>query len=237
MLPAESKKMFKKFSLILLSVAAASGVCRANPTGGPANSSNPWSEYSPSWSNSEREFIISPYDPVIRRVASEEGYDWRLISAIAFAESRFDHDVVSYAGAVGLMQVMPAVARGFKVTTRDEMTDPLTNVRMGVGLLDKISETFRFPRTISERDRLSIILASYNCGVGRVLDARRLAVKYGENHNSWNVVARYLTLLENPAYYEDEVVRLGEFRGNEQTLGFVRKVMRQYDNYCAIATL
>ncbi len=187
----------------------------------------------PEW-NGPAETLISPYDPVIRQVASDRGYDWRLISAIAFTESRFDHEVVSYAGAVGLMQVMPAVARDFRVSPGD-MSDPLTNVTMGVGLLDRIAGTIRFPRRISERDRLSIILAAYNCGPGHVLDARRLAVKNGENHNSWSVVAKYLALLDDPAYYEDEAVRSGAFYDHSQTLGFVRKVMRSYDSYCLIA--
>ncbi|MDR1671404.1 MAG: transglycosylase SLT domain-containing protein [Alistipes sp.] len=201
------------------------------------NSPAVWKGYAPTWSASGGEStIISQYDPLIRSVASDRGYDWRLISAIAAAESRFDHDVVSYAGAVGLMQVMPSVAKGFKVP-RHEMTDPLTNVTMGVGLLDQISSTLKFPRFVSERDRLSIILAAYNCGPGRVLDARRLAVKYGENHNSWSVVSKYLRLLSEPAYFEDEVVRTGAFYDNAQTLGFVRKVLRYYDSYCEIASL
>lgn len=233
-LPTENSKMFKKFGCILIFSAATCGVCRAVPSDVPDKLFNPWERYNLSWSTPGT--VISRYDPVIRQVASEEGYDWRLISAIAFAESRFDHDAVSYAGAVGLMQVMPSVARGFKVE-RHEMTDPLTNVKLGVGILEQIAGTLRFPGNISERDRLSIILASYNCGTGRVLDARRLAVKYGENHNSWNVVSKYLGLLDDPAYYEDKVVRCGAFKDDAQTLGFVRKVLRAYESYCEIAAL
>lgn len=228
--------MTKKFKFLLILFAAASGVCGATPPGVPENFSTTWREYAPSWNSDATAVVISEYDNIIKQVALDKGYDWRLISAIANAESRFDHDVVSYAGAVGLMQVMPSVARGFKVE-RHEMTDPLTNVRMGVGLLEQISKTFRFPQTISERDRLSIILASYNCGVGRVLDARRLAVKYGENHNSWSVVSKYLSLLDDPLYYGDDVVRCGQFNDDAQTLGFVRKVLSYYDSYREIAAL
>lgn len=228
--------MIKKLSFLLILFAAACGVCRANPSPGvPEQFSNPWKGYSPLWSASGAT-VISQYDPLIREIASKEGFDWRLISAIAYAESRFDPLAVSYAGAVGLMQVMPSVASGFKVPHK-QMSDPLTNVKMGVSLLEKISKTFRFPRAISEKDRLSITLAAYNCGMGHVLDARRLAVKYGENHNSWSVVARYLTLLSDPEYYEDGVVRCGAFFGTEQTLGYVRKVLRYYDSYCEIAML
>ena len=214
-----------------------SGVCGTTPPSASDEKFTPWNnENVPTWLAPKTGTVISEYDHLIRSVASGKGFDWRLISAIAMQESRFDHDVVSHAGAVGLMQVMPATARGFKVAP-EQMTDPLTNVRMGVGLLEQIAQTIRFPRSIAERDRLSITLAAYNCGVGRVLDARRLAAKYGENHNSWNVVSKYLTLLCDPAYYEDPSVRTGAFRDNAQTRSFVTKVLRYYDSYCEIASL
>jgi membrane-bound lytic murein transglycosylase F len=221
--------MTKKFCFLLILAALT-----ATTTPTVVCVAKTWKGYTPVWNT--REHVISRYDPVIRQVASDKGYDWRLISAIACAESRFDPAVVSHAGAVGLMQVMPAVAKGFKVP-QHEMTDPLTNVQLGVGLLDQIAGTLRFPRGISERDRLSIILAAYNCGPGRVLDARRLAVKYGENHNSWGVVSKYLRLLSDPVYFEDEVVRTGVFIDNAQTLGFVHKVLRYYDTYCEVAAM
>jgi membrane-bound lytic murein transglycosylase F len=189
--------------------------------------------WTPAW---DSQVVISQYDPIMREVATDKGYDWRLIAAIANAESRFDHRVVSGAGAVGLMQIMPTVARQFKVDPM-HIGDPHTNVELGVELLDYIGNTFRFPAKISERDRLSIILASYNCGMGHVLDARRLARKYGENPNSWRVVAKYLELKSDPTYYEDEVVRCGAFYDNRQTLGFVKKVIRYYDGYCRLAAL
>jgi membrane-bound lytic murein transglycosylase F len=227
--------MTKKLILLLTLFAAIGGASRATPPSStPEKFSAPWRGYVSVWNSPEK--IISEYDPIIKQAASEGGFDWRLISAIAMQESRFDHDVVSRAGAVGLMQVMPSVAKGFKVQ-RDQMTDPLTNVQMGVDLLEQISATLRFPRLISERDRLSITLAAYNCGIGRVLDARRLALKYGENHNSWSVVSKYLILLGDPAYYEDPVVKVGHFSDNAQTLGFVRNVLRYYDSYCEIAAL
>ena len=180
--------------------------------------------------------VISEYDALIRQIAADKGYDWRFISAIAFAESRFDNEIISGSGAVGLMQIMPVVARQFKVDPL-HMSDPHTNVVLGVELLDYIGSTLRFPESTPEKDRLSIILASYNCGMGHVLDARRLAVKYGGNPNSWSVVSRYLELKNEPEYYEDEVVRCGQFVDNRQTLGFVRKVMRYYDSYCELAVL
>ncbi len=219
---------------VLSMTGTVQGATKEVSGGASEKLSHSYTEQSTVWKTNR--VVISEYDQIIRRVADDKGYDWRFISAMAFAESRFNPKAVSYAGALGLMQVMPSTARGFKVDPKS-MRDPETNVTVAVRLLEQIGKTLRFPRSISERDRLSIILAAYNCGIGHVLDARRLAVKYGENHNSWSVVAKYLQLKSEPEYYEDPVVRCGDFNGSDQTLGYVKKVMRYYNSYCEIAML
>lgn len=180
------------------------------------------------------EYVISAYDNIIRSVSEREGNDWRFVSAIAYHESRFTPDIVSGRGARGLMQIMPVVARQFKVPA-ESVADPATNVWLANKLLKKIDRTFRFPQNVSERDRMSIVLASYNGGIGHVSDARRLAKLHGENPDSWEVVARYLELKADPAYYEDDVVKYGKFTGSRQTLAYVSDVLGRYNKYCRIA--
>ena len=179
-------------------------------------------------------YVISAYDNLIRNISEQEGNDWRLMSAIAYHESRFTPDITSRSGARGLMQIMPSVARQFDVPVA-EVADPETNVWLANKLLTKISSTLRLPEGVSEKDRMSIILASYNSGIGHVTDARRLAKLNGENPNSWEVVARYLSLKAEPAYYESEVVKCGRFTGSRQTLAYVNDVIGRYDRYCRVA--
>lgn len=179
-------------------------------------------------------YVISAYDNLIRKISEEEGHDWRLMSAIAYHESRFTPDITSRSGARGLMQIMPSVARQFDVPAA-EITDPETNVWLANKLLSKIKSTLRFPEGTSEKDRISIILASYNGGIGHVNDARRLARLNGEDPNSWEVVARYLSLKAEPEYYQSEVVRCGRFTGSRQTLAYVNDVIGRYDKYCRLA--
>lgn len=184
----------------------------------------------------EGEYQISAYDNIIRHISGEEGNDWRLMSAIAYHESRFTPNIVSNRGAKGLMQIMPVVARQFGVP-QDEVLNPETNVRLANQLLNKIASTLRLPASVPYEDRMSIILASYNGGIGHITDARRLARYHGENPNSWEVVARYLALKSDPAYYENEVVKCGKFLGHKQTTAYVRDVMSRYSRYCKIAKL
>lgn len=182
----------------------------------------------------EGKYVISAYDNLIRRISEEEGHDWRLMSAIAYHESRFMPDLTSRSGACGLMQIMPSVARHFEIPT-ERIADPATNIWLANKLMTEIQSTLRLPEGTPEKDRMSIVLASYNGGIGHVSDARRLARVHGENPNSWEVVARYLTLKAEPEYYENEVVKCGRFTGSRQTLAYVDDVLGRYDKYCRIA--
>ena len=178
--------------------------------------------------------VISPYDYVMREVGEREGADWRLMAAIAYSESRFKPNAVSNKGAKGLMQIMPVVARQFGVSDTDVM-NPEVNLTLAVKLLNKIETSMNIPADVSFNDRMSLVLASYNCGVGHVADARRLAVKYGMDPNSWDDVAYFLVKKAEPEYYGDEVVKNGAFRGSRQTLAYVKSVMGRYNSYCTLA--
>lgn len=181
---------------------------------------------------SEGEYKISAYDNIFRNICEREGTDWRLMSAIAYHESRFMPDLRSPRGARGMMQIMPHVARQFEVTV-EALDDPATNIRVANKLMNMLDKMMRIPADVSAEDRLSLILAAYNSGIGHVADARRLAKAHGENPNSWESVARYLELKADPAYYEHEVVKYGRFSGSRQTIAYVKNVRDRYNRYCS----
>ena len=111
------------------------------------------------------DYVISAYDNIIRNISEKEGHDWRLMSAIAYHESRFKADIVSRRGARGLMQIMPAVARQFDVASEEALLDPETNVLLANKVWNRIDSTLDLPAGISEKDRMSLILACYNGGM------------------------------------------------------------------------
>lgn len=225
--------MFKRFSFLIFSAVTLTAFESA------VDYSDPMVEriiaMEQTFEQEQMPCIISQYDDIMRKVATEQGQDWRLMSAIAYSESRFTEDLVSRQGAAGLMQIRPIVARHFNIPV--EMIDDVeTNIRLAGMLLSELEDMLRLPASTPTSDRLSIILASYNAGVGHVMDARRLARLNGENPDSWATVSRYLELKSDPTYYENEAVRSGKFTGSRQTNGYVREVMRKYDQYCALAS-
>ncbi len=123
---------------------------------------------------------------------------------------------MSRRGAAGIMQIRPVVARHFNIPV--EMIDDLeTNIRLAGMLLSELDAMLGISADASASDRLCIILAAYNAGVGHVTDARRLARLHGENPDSWSTVSRYLALKAQPEYYLSEAVRNGRFTSSRQT--------------------
>ena len=179
----------------------------------------------------EGAYAISTYDNLFRSISEREGNDWRLMSAIAYHESRFMPALQSKRGARGIMQIMPSVARQFHVDP-DKLGDLKTNIWLANRLLNELSDMMSIPKGTPEVDRLSLILAAYNGGIGHVSDARRLARAHGANPHSWSDVSHYLKLKSDPAYYQHEVVRNGRFTGYGQTAAYVENVLNRYARYC-----
>lgn len=174
---------------------------------------------------------ISIWDDLLKRVSESEGVDWRLLSAIAYAESRFKADVVSNRGAVGLMQVMPSVARQFDVTG-EELANPETNITVSAKLLKKIDHTIGFGAEVTPYDRMAIVLAAYNGGVGRIGQARQLLQAEGGNPDSWEELSQTLRLMADADYIASKGGSVRRFRGSGQTLAYVAQVIGQYNVYC-----
>lgn len=172
---------------------------------------------------------ISEYDHLMREVATDLNLDWKLLAAIGYHESRFNNNLTSRVGALGVMQVMPKVAKSFGVTPQ-QAREPEVNIRVAGQLLKKIEKSLTISH-LTEQQKMPIILACYNAGIGHVLDARRLAAKHGSNLNSWDVLSKFIKIKGTPQYVNDESVRCGEFSGAE-TVAFVNNVMKKYDDYC-----
>ena len=170
---------------------------------------------------------LSPYDDEIKAAAEVIGWDWRLLASLVYQESEFKPNVRSWVGAQGLMQLMPSVLEKHGL---DSMANPSENLMAGVKHLIYIKN--QLPSEIVDSiEQIKFLLASYNCGLGHVLDARRLAKKYEKDPNKWTVsVDSCILNLSESEYYHDTVVYYGYVRG-EETFRFVQEIMERYNIY------
>jgi membrane-bound lytic murein transglycosylase F len=170
---------------------------------------------------------ISKYDEYLKEYAALIDWDWRLLASLIYQESRFNPNARSWAGAFGLMQLMPGTANRFGVSRSSSASQ---QIKAGTDFIRWLDN--RFIDDISDpEERVKFILASYNVGPGHIFDAMTLARKNGKDPNKWeDNVDEYLLKKSNPVYYRDPDVKYGYARGIE-TYNYVREVLERYEHY------
>lgn len=177
--------------------------------------------------------IISKYDQWFVQYARNIRWDWRLLAAQCYQESTFDPKATSWAGAKGLMQIMPGTADHLGLA-RADMYDPEKNISAAVRYLGELEHTFRdIP---SRQERTKFVLAAYNGGHFHIRDAMALAQKNGRDPRRWIDVEPYVLGLAQPEYYNDPVVKHGYMRGSE-TVDYVRKIHERWNGYRGVKTI
>ncbi len=171
--------------------------------------------------------IISQYDYLFQRYAAVARWDWRLLAAQCYQESTFDARAHSWAGACGLMQIMPSTADHLHLA-RSDIYNPEKNVAAAAKYIAELSQLFSDIDNPTER--IKFVLASYNGGNHHIRDAMQLTRKHGGNAHRWSDVRTYVLRLSTPAYYNDPVVKYGYMRGSE-TVAYVDKIFDRWAYY------
>lgn len=169
--------------------------------------------------------VLSPYDDFVKENSERYGFDYRLMVAQMHQESKFNPKAKSYAGAVGLFQVMPRTAKqmGFK-----NPAHPETGIKAGIKYMDWVRERMKVYE-VREDELIWFTLAAYNAGAGHVADAIRLARKKGWRDDVWfDNVEKAMLLLSHKEYASK--ARYGYVRGKEP-VNYVRSIKQRYEIY------
>jgi membrane-bound lytic murein transglycosylase F len=159
---------------------------------------------------------ISPYDSLIRAHADTLGWDWHLLAAIMYSESRFHIEARSPRGAAGLMQMMPATAAHYGVT---DSLDPEINIEAGARLLGElIRRYYKVGENMTERYKYA--LAAYNAGEGNILKCIRTAEDLDVDPTRWDNIVGIMP--EVPGF------------SGKQTIAYVREVLATYEEYSEV---
>ena len=170
---------------------------------------------------------ISMYDEVVKQNADQIGWDWRLISSVIYQESRFNPNARSWAGAYGLMQLMPSTGKRFGI---NDSSSPESNIKAGIKFLKWLDDRFK-EEVPDDEERVKFILASYNVGMGHILDAMALAEKNGKSPKKWEDNVEYFLIKKTDRkYYTDPVVKHGYCRGN-MPVNYAREILERYEHY------
>jgi membrane-bound lytic murein transglycosylase F len=169
---------------------------------------------------------LSPYDKEIKKAAETIGWDWRTLAAMVYQESKFNPEAESWMGAVGLLQLVPETAEIFGA---EDPLNPSQNLAAGAAYIKWLNK-FWEDDVANPEERQKFIMASFNVGQGHVLDACRLATKYGKDSQSWDQVSEFLLKKSQPKFYNDEVSKHGYCRGSEP-VHYVKQIMQRAARY------
>ena len=169
--------------------------------------------------------FISPYDSLIRAWADTLGWDWHMLAALIYKESRFHIEARSQMGAEGLMQLRPRTSMLFGCT---DALDPAQNIGAGARLL--MSLRSRYSKTASGEELTKYTLAAYNAGTGRIKDCISHARHLGVDVSRWENVAEVIPQMQDDSIASLGHISLGRFNGRE-TVSFVRQVYSYSNRY------
>ena len=172
---------------------------------------------------------VSPYDNLLKKYATELGWDWRMLAAVVYQESKFSINSRSHRGASGLMQVMPQTAGKYGIT---DLVNPEENLKAGTFHLARLQRQFR-NKGFSQEELIKFTLAAYNAGEGRIMDCRNLAASMNIDNTKWDNIVKVIPAMREESILENENVKLGKFQGYE-TISYVENIMDIYQAICRI---
>lgn len=163
---------------------------------------------------------LPAYEKMIRDASKKHRFDWRLVAALIYQESKFLPDAVNFSGVEGLLQMTEEAAGEVGIEDR---LDPRQSIYGGTRYLRNIHDSFQ---DTQEPDRTLMALAAYNVGIGHVLDAQQLAKTKGMDPSKWTSIEKTLPLLRLTKYHKNS--RHGYCRGFEPVL-LVQRVLAYYE--------
>ncbi len=171
--------------------------------------------------------VISNYDKYFKLYAPLARWDWRLMAAQCYQESTFDTKAHSWAGACGLMQIMPSTAAHLGLP-QSQIYNPESNIAAAAKYIKELDD--KFNDIPNRMERCCFVLACYNGGYFHVRDAMALAHKNNKSIYRWDEVSEYVLKLRQPQYYNDPVVKHGYMRGDE-TVDYVDRIRKRWAQY------
>lgn len=149
---------------------------------------------------------------LFKKYGERYSFDYLMVAALGYQESRLDQNARSHVGAIGIMQLMPETARSLKV---GDITKVEPNIHGGVKYLRQIYDKHLDSAQLDEQNRTLFAIAAYNAGSGRIANLRKEAAAKGLDGNVW--------------FNNVEVI--ASRRIGQETVVYVRNIYKYYVAY------
>lgn len=159
--------------------------------------------------------------PKFKAAAKEFQLPWQLVAAVAYQESHWKNEAISFTGVRGIMMLTEETADHVGVDDRTDLTQSIWGGAKYLRILINAQ-----PKNLTPRERMIFALATYNVGPAHMLDAQKLADRLGKNPYSWKDMKKVLPLLSSEEYFI--TLEHGEARGDEP-VDFTNRVLGFFD--------
>jgi membrane-bound lytic murein transglycosylase MltF len=166
-------------------------------------------------SEAERKKFLAMVN-LFQKYGDQYKFDYLMMAAQGYQESRLDQGAKSQVGAVGVMQLMPETGKEQKV---GDITQLEPNIHAGVKYMRFVRDEFFEDQPMDDLNKGLFTFASYNAGPGRVRQLRREAEKRGLNPNVWF----------------GNVERIASERIGRETVTYVSNIYKYYVAYRLIS--
>ena len=154
----------------------------------------------------------------LKKYSDQYDFDWLMVAALAYQESRIDQSLRSPAGAVGVMQILPSTAKDPKVNISN-IEEVENNIHAGVKYLRFLRDWYFEKEPMDAINKTLFSFASYNAGPAKVSRLRREARNSGFDPNVW--------------FQNVEIIAAK--RIGRETVQYVRNIYKYYTAYRLIA--
>jgi len=165
--------------------------------------------------DAERQKLLAVVE-LFKKYGAQYDLDYLLMAAQGYQESTLDHSVRSPAGAIGVMQVMPATGKQLNV---GDITEIEPNIHAGVKYMRFMMDQYFKDEPMDTLNKGLMTFAAYNAGPGRLRQLRRETEKRGLNPNVWF----------------GNVERVASERIGRETVTYVSNIYKYYITYRLMA--
>jgi membrane-bound lytic murein transglycosylase MltF len=152
---------------------------------------------------------------LFRRYGDQYQIDWLLMAAQGYQESQLDQGQISGAGAIGVMQLLPATGQAMKV---GDIRSLDANIHAGIKYVRYLADTYFADSSIDPLNKALFAFAAYNAGPTRVRALRKEAAAAGLDPNIWF----------------DNVERVAAERIGRETVQYVSNIYKYYIAYTLV---
>lgn len=166
----------------------------------------------------KRKQQLAQYQELFKKYAKKYQFDWNLLAALAFQESKFVQSKKSNAGAVGIMQIKPSTAADKNVKIKNVESSAEQNIHAGTKYLAFLRDRYFADQPLDPLDQFAFTAAAYNAGPAKIRQLRNQAKANNLNPNKW---------FDNVEYMAKKTI------GNE-TVQYVANIYKYYFSYKSI---